>query len=32
MRMRRDKDSWNLIFTMGICSGVWTTLVYLMVS
>lgn len=32
MKMNRDKDSWNLAFTMGICTGVWTTLVYLVLS
>jgi len=32
MKMCRNKDSWNLAFTMGIFAGVWTTLVYLVLS
>ena len=32
MKLNRNKVDWNLAFTMGIFTGVWTTLVYLMVS
>ena len=32
MKLNKNKDSWNLLFTMGILTGVWTTLVYLVMS
>jgi len=32
MKLNKNKDSWNLAFTMGICIGVWTTLIYLVIS
>ena len=32
MKIDRNKVDWNLAFTVGIFTGVWTTLVYLMVS
>ena len=31
MKMLQDKNNWNLFFTGGICTGVWTTLIYLIV-
>ena len=32
MKLNKNKDVWNLAFTMGIFTGVWTTLVYLIAS
>jgi hypothetical protein len=32
MKLNKNKDVWNLAFTAGICTGVWTTLIYLIAS
>jgi hypothetical protein len=32
MNLNKNKIDWNLAFTMGICIGVWTTLVYLITA